>query len=109
MTRRAKEPQKGKLGLAGGFVEADETLEEAVKWEVEEELGGLRIYDLSYLCSFPNTYPFKGIDYFTMDSVFVCKSDSKEIKPEQDEVELEDRLSFLEECPTALPGKHLGG
>ncbi|MGH8507348.1 MAG: NUDIX hydrolase [Gammaproteobacteria bacterium] len=87
VTRRAKEPQKGKLGLAGGFVDADETLEEALRREVEEELGGMRIYDLRYLCSFPNTYPFEGIDYFTIDSVFVCKSDSKEMKPAQDEAE----------------------
>jgi ADP-ribose pyrophosphatase YjhB (NUDIX family) len=75
MTRRGKEPVKGKLDLPGGFVDADETLEKSLEREVKEELS-LRIRDLSYLGSFPNKYPCKGIEYSTVDSVFVCKPDS---------------------------------
>lgn len=86
MTRRGEEPGKGKLDLPGGFVDAHETLEESLEREVKEELG-LRIRDLSYLGSFPNKYPYKGIEYPTVDSVFVCKPDSTNIQREEVEIE----------------------
>ena len=37
--RRGNEPFRGKLALPGGFVEADETVEEAVVREMREETG----------------------------------------------------------------------
>ena len=37
--RRMNEPFRGKLALPGGFVETDETTEDAVKREVREETG----------------------------------------------------------------------
>jgi NAD+ diphosphatase len=86
MTRRGKDPGKGKLDLPGGFVDEDESLEESLKREVKEDLG-LRIYDLSYLCSFPNKYPYKGIEYSTLDSIFICKTDSIQIECEEGEIE----------------------
>ena len=86
MTRRGKDPGKGKLDLPGGFVDEDETLEEALRREVKEEIG-LQIHDLSYLCSFPNRYPYKGIEYSTIDSIFICKTDSMHIVCEEEEVE----------------------
>ena len=86
MTRRGKEPGKGKLDLPGGFVDADETLEKSLEREVKEELG-LQIRDLSYLGSLPIKYPCKGIEYSTVDSVFVCKPDSINIKREEVEIE----------------------
>ena len=67
MIRRGKEPGRGKLDLPGGFVDANETLEESLEREVKEELG-LQIRDPSYLSSFPNKYPYKGIEYSTVDS-----------------------------------------
>jgi len=39
LVERAVEPAKGKWGLPGGFVEIDETLEEAVLRELKEETG----------------------------------------------------------------------
>ena len=86
MTRRGKEPGKGKLDLPGGFVDANETLEKSLEREVREELG-LQIRDLSYLGSFPNMYPYKGIEYSTVDSVFVCTPDSINVKREEGEIE----------------------
>ena len=86
MTRRGNEPGKGKLDLPGGFVDADETLEQSLQREVKEELS-LQIRNLFYLGSFPNKYPYKGIDYSTIDSVFVCKPDSINIKREEGEIE----------------------
>jgi ADP-ribose pyrophosphatase YjhB (NUDIX family) len=86
MTRRGREPGKGKLDLPGGFVDADETLEKSLEREVQEELS-LQIRDLFYLGSFPNKYPYKGIEYSTIDSVFVCKPDSMDIKCEEGEIE----------------------
>jgi NAD+ diphosphatase len=85
MTRRAKQPGCGKLDLPGGFVDDHETLEEAVRREVREELG-LTLGDLRYLGSFANTYPYKGIEYLTADAIFVCRCDSLNITREAAEI-----------------------
>jgi NAD+ diphosphatase len=85
VTRREKEPGKGKLDLPGGFVDENQTLEESLEREVQEELG-LKIHDLSYLCSYPNKYPYKGIEYSTIDSIFTCKADSINITREEKEI-----------------------
>lgn len=66
---RQKNPGKGMLSLVGGFIDYDETAEAAVVRECKEEIG----YDLSapvFLCSEPNTYPYKNILYKTCDSYF---------------------------------------
>lgn len=67
-TRRNQEPQKGKLDLAGGFVDPHECAEETCIRELHEELkikvDGSR---LKYLASLPNIYHYKGIDYHTLD------------------------------------------
>lgn len=70
--KRAGEPRKGTLDLPGGFVDTGETAEQALSREIHEELN-LRIDRSTYFCSFPNTYLYGGIVYFTLDLAFVCE------------------------------------
>lgn len=70
--KRAKEPRKGFLVVPGGFVDADETGEHAAMRECEEETG-VRPEQVRYLCSFPNTYEYKGVVYKTCDMFFTAK------------------------------------
>lgn len=71
LVRRAREPRKGTLDLPGGFVDPGETMERALHREIKEELN-LDIDHYSYFCSFPNTYLYSGIIYYTIDLAFVC-------------------------------------
>ncbi len=68
LTRRNRDPKKGKLDLAGGFVDPRESAEEACKRELFEELKlEVDISKLKYLTSLPNIYQYKEIDYHTID------------------------------------------
>jgi len=68
LTRRNQEPKKGKLDLAGGFVDPKESAEEACKRELFEELQlSIDISNLKYITSLPNIYQYKEIDYNTID------------------------------------------
>lgn len=82
---RAKEPRKGFLALPGGFVNPDECAEDAVVRECREEIG-FEVKDPQFLCSFPNTYPYKNIVYKTCDLFFVARVPGR----------LEDYLSKME-------------
>ena len=70
--RRTKNPGKDKLGIPGGFVSPDENMEEACRRESREEIG-IEVPELSYLCSCPNTYPYKNIMYKTCDVFFAAE------------------------------------
>ena len=70
--RRAKEPKKGTLDLAGGFVDRFETGEEGVAREVLEETG-LEVIETEYLFSLPNTYLYSGFLVHTLDQFFLCR------------------------------------
>lgn len=68
LTRRNQEPKKGKLDLAGGFVDPKESAEEACKRELFEELQlNIDVSNLKYITSLPNIYQYKEIDYNTID------------------------------------------
>lgn len=68
LTRRNRDPKKGKLDLAGGFVDPREGAEETCKRELFEELQlDVDISNLKYLTSLPNVYQYKEIDYNTID------------------------------------------
>ena len=73
---RAKEPRKGFLCLPGGFVDPDESAEEAVVRECREELGA-EVLGAEFLCTFPNTYEYKNIEYKTCDIFFKTKLPEK--------------------------------
>lgn len=73
---RAKEPRKGFLALPGGFVDPDETAEEAAIRECKEEIGA-EVKNVRFLCSFPNTYEYKNITYKTCDLFFTAELDGQ--------------------------------
>lgn len=68
LTRRNRDPKKGKLDLAGGFVDPKESAEETCRRELFEELQlDVDISNLKYITSLPNVYQYKEIDYNTID------------------------------------------
>ena len=67
-TKRNQDPKKGKLDLAGGFVDPKESAEETCVRELFEEMKiKVDISKLRYLGSLPNTYEYKNIPYNTLD------------------------------------------
>jgi NAD+ diphosphatase len=84
--RRAKEPAKGKLALVGGFVDAGETLESALRREVREEVN-LELSSMAYLASFPNAYDYRDVVYPVIDVFFLCRTDHPGAAAALDDVE----------------------
>jgi len=72
---RARDPGKGLYGLPGGFVDAGETIEQALKREVLEEIG-LQVRSHHYLASFPNEYVWNGFVLPVTDVFFVVEVES---------------------------------
>ena len=70
-TRRNQQPGLGMLDLAGGFVDPQETAEDACARELFEELK-LQVdkSNLRYAGSHPNVYQYKDIPYQTLDLFF---------------------------------------
>ena len=73
---RAKEPRKGFLAVPGGFVDFEESAEEAVIRECREEIG-VPVEGTKFLCTAPNTYVYKNIEYKTCDIFFTAKLPSQ--------------------------------
>lgn len=71
LVRRTHEPAAGLLDTPGGFVDYGERLESALEREIYEELN-IHIDGLEYLSSFPNTYIYESVTYFTTDIFFLC-------------------------------------
>lgn len=86
---RAQEPAKGTFDLPGGFVDMDETGEEAVMREVKEETN-LDVEELKYLFSVPNIYIYSDFEVHTLDLVYLCKvKNVQRVKAEDDVAELQ--------------------
>ncbi len=76
LVTRGREPCAGKLDIPGGFVDYGETAEQALARELKEELH-FDMTSSTYFCSFPNTYPYRGILYHTLDFFFLVRLDHR--------------------------------
>jgi mutator protein MutT len=85
LTTRAFNPAKGMLDLPGGFVDINETAEEAIIRELKEELN-INIQNPKYLFSLPNEYEFSGITVHTLDIFFKIEIDDNTIIKTDDDV-----------------------
>ena len=82
-TVRNLDPDKGKRDLPGGFIDPNETAEEAACREIKEELGiEISNSDLKYITTSPNNYLYKNVPYRTMDIFYECELTSDVIKVE---------------------------
>lgn len=83
--RRACAPAQGTDDLPGGFVDPDETLEQALSRELTEELG-VAPASARYLFSIPNRYSWGDILVPTTDCFFLCTLDEHDVPTAGDDV-----------------------
>lgn len=104
LEKRAKEPRKGFLAFPGGFVDPDESAEEACIRECREEIG-VEPVSLKYIASFPNTYDYKNIRYKTCDIFFeAVLPENAKLKAQEGEVDgFEEVLIRNEEDLASVP------
>ena len=82
--KRGKEPAKGTLDLPGGFVDDNESAEQAAIRELAEELGA-NVQEIKYLFSLPNQYLYSDLTIPTLDLFFACKLERTDnLKPADD-------------------------
>ena len=104
-TVRNIDPDKGKLDLPGGFIDPNETAQEAACREVKEELG-IEVVpsQMRFLTTFPNNYLYKEVPYRTMDMFFLC-----ELPTTQLSITAPDEIKSLEWFPIAeIPVDKIG-
>lgn len=83
LIKRRKEPFKGQWALPGGFIERNESPEEAVKREVAEETGiEVEVVKMLGILGHPDRDP-RGV----LSIVYLCKPLSTNISPNKEEVE----------------------
>lgn len=87
----------GTYGLIAGFVESGETLEQAVRREIREEVG-LQVRNIRYIASQSWPYPHNLMLGFT------AEYDSGEIKPDGQEIDKADWFSQDSLPTTPRPG-----
>jgi 8-oxo-dGTP diphosphatase len=79
LIRRKNPPFARKWALPGGFVDMDETLEEAARRELQEETG-LRVFDLEQVHTFGD--PGRDPRGRTISVVYLTRVDPSEVQPE---------------------------
>lgn len=75
ISKRALDPEMGKFDLPGGFVELNETIEQALAREIEEELG-LAVGDYTepvFMASRIHKYPYGKDVYDNLVFMFVAR------------------------------------
>lgn len=93
VTRRRKNPYAGTLDLPGGFVDLDETVEQALERELKEELN-ITAQTGRYLFSIPNSYPYKGYDVQPLDFFFEADIiDDSQLQRQESEI---DEITFID-------------
>lgn len=85
LIRRAKDPHQGKLTVPGGFIDAGELAEDALRREIREEVG-LEAGRLDYFCSLPNSYHYRGVTYQVLDFFFIGRVDATRLHTDPGEV-----------------------
>ncbi|WP_238029539.1 MULTISPECIES: NUDIX domain-containing protein [unclassified Photobacterium] len=95
---RSRNPGLGLWDLPGGFVDPDESLEQAAIREIQEELN-LTLTDFTYQGSFSNTYCYKNIEYKTCDSFFSHQLTHKPKLVAQDDVA---EIMWVKKCDIKL-------
>jgi NAD+ diphosphatase len=85
LLRRSHEPMKGKLDFPGGFINYNESAEEALIREVNEETG-IKMDKLEYFGASSNIYKYKNVMYFTSDIFYTAEIHSVESFRPNDEV-----------------------
>ena len=78
VTRRSYNPWKGKWGIPGGFINGGENAPEALSREIKEELNiTIMPNKFTYLGSFSEKYPYKGINYKLVNTYYTTKLTKK--------------------------------
>lgn len=85
VTTRAKEPAAGTLDLPGGFVDNDESAEEALVRELKEELA-IDIVHVEYLFSLPNQYLYSRWTLPTLDLFYLVRIGTEIVPVAADDV-----------------------
>jgi ADP-ribose pyrophosphatase YjhB (NUDIX family) len=98
--RRARNPGLGRLAPPGGFIDMNETAEDAVRREVREEVG-LELAGVRFLASHPNHYEYRGVNYPVLDLFFTASS-AGGTGTASDEVAGLEWLSAQEVAPESL-------
>lgn len=94
LSRRGRDPHVGKLGVFGGFLDSDESLEQAVVREFNEETGleSSKIPSLLYVGNDTAIYEWQGDMYPVNCTYFVTRLESPDEMVASDDVD--EILSF---------------